>query len=110
MNPTEILPAPELEPRAGGSTKWERERTAYRRLLPTLLASHRGEYVAIHEGQVIDHGPDQVALALRAYERFGYQPIYVGLVSDDPSPALRVPTPRVEGGRFFLGLPRRSML
>ena len=97
MSQTEVLPAPELDTRADGATKWEYERAAYWRLLPSLLSQHRDEYVAIHEGQVVDSGADQIDLALRVYRRFGYLPIYVGLVSNEPLRMLRVPTPRVRG-------------
>jgi hypothetical protein len=92
MNETEVLPAPEIElPPVSPSrwSKWEQERAAFRRLLPTLLSTFRGRYVAIHEGQVIDSDEDQIALALRVYAK-GYRQVYVGLVSEEP-PVLRVP-------------------
>lgn len=97
MSQADVLPAPELERLADGMSKWEQERSAYWRLLPTLVSRYRDQYVAVHEGQVVDSGADQVELALRVYRRFGYVPIYVGLVSDDPVRMLRVPTPRVLG-------------
>jgi hypothetical protein len=95
MSQADVLPAPELERFPEGTGKWEQERGAYWRLRPTLVSQYRDQYVAIHEGQVVDSGPDQVELALRVYRRFGYVPIYVGLVSDEPPRMLRVPTPRV---------------
>lgn len=95
MSQTDVLPAPQLEPLAVGTSKWERERNAYWRLLPALLSQYRGQYVAIHDGQVVDSGPNQVELALRVYRRFGYVPIYVGLVSDEPPRPLRAIPPRV---------------
>ena len=95
MIQAEVLPAPELEPFVDGMSKWEQERSAYWRLLPTLVSEYRDQYVAIHEGQVVDSGASQVELALRVYRRFGYVPIYVGLVSDEPLRMLRVPTPRI---------------
>jgi hypothetical protein len=77
------LPAPEL-------TKGEREHQAFLRLLPELLATHRGKFVAVHEGQVVDTDLDEVGLILRVQARVGYVPIYVGLVTDQPS-VIRVP-------------------
>ncbi len=97
MNQTDVLPAPVLEPFVHKTGKWEQERSAYWRLLPSLLPQYRGQYVAIHEGRVVDSGSDQLELAMRMYQRFGYVPIYVGHVSDDPVRTLRVPTPRVIG-------------
>jgi hypothetical protein len=69
------VPAPEL-------TKGEREYQTFRRLLPLLLSSHCGQYVAIHDGQVVDSGTDDIALIQRVHARFGYVPIHVGLVAD----------------------------
>jgi hypothetical protein len=75
MIQAEVLPAPELEPCVDGMSKWEQERSAYWRLLPTLVSQYRDQYVAIHEGQVVASGTNQVELALHAYRRFGYVPI-----------------------------------
>jgi hypothetical protein len=59
-------------------------------LLPGLLASHRGKYVAIHEGQVVDSDAKDIALIQRVHARLGYVPIYVGLVSEERQ-IVRVP-------------------
>jgi hypothetical protein len=90
----ESLPAPQINwPPA--ETKWERERRAFHRLLPSLLATHRGKFVAIHEERIVDSGDDKVALALRAYAKFGYVPVFVSLVTDVPQQPVRIPSPRV---------------
>ena len=65
------------------------------KLLPSLLTIQRGKYVAVHEGQVVDSGDDETALALRAYDQIGYVPIFVGLITDDPRPVMRMPSPRL---------------
>jgi hypothetical protein len=75
---------PEIEP-----SKFERERRAFLRLLPELLTSHRGKYVAVHEEQVVDAGEDQAEVALRVLRRIGSVEIYVHLVSDEPDPVFR---------------------
>jgi hypothetical protein len=98
MSQAELLSSPELESCIHDSSKWEQERIAYWRLLPELISQYRGQYVAVHGGEVVDSGPDQVEVALRVYRKFGYVPIYVGLVSNDPVRMLRVPTPRVLQG------------
>ena len=69
--------------------KAERERLAFYRLLPGLLATHRGQYVAIHDEQVVDSGPDAAELAARAVRRFNAD-VYVGLVSEEAEPVCRV--------------------
>lgn len=95
MGDTDVLPAPEIEPAKRELSKWERERTAFWRSLPSLLSRYRGRYVAIHDGEVVDDDAQEIELALRVYKRFKYVPIYVGRVSDEPSHPLRVPSPRL---------------
>jgi hypothetical protein len=71
------LPTPEL-------SKGEREYRAFLRLLPELLLTHKGKYVGIHEGKVVDTDDNDIALVDRMHDRVGYVPIYVGLVTDRP--------------------------
>jgi hypothetical protein len=87
-----VLPAPLLAslPR----DKWQRGQQAFRRLLPGLLVSHRNQYVAIHEEKVVESGTDKLDVAGKAYARFGYLPIFVSLVSDQPVPLVRIPSSR----------------
>ena len=70
-------------------TKFERERRAFYRLLPALLATHQGQYVAIHDEQVVDSGADQVEVALRVLRRISSVPIFVHLVSHEPERVYR---------------------
>jgi hypothetical protein len=76
------LPEPAL-------SKGEREYRAFLRLLPGLLATHRGQFVAIHEGRVVDSGPERVEVAYRVQQRLGPVPIHVALVSDEPERVYR---------------------
>jgi hypothetical protein len=94
MNAIETFPAPELGARSSELTKWEREYEAFLRLLPELLPKYRGEYVAVHDGRVVGHGPDKVAVALAAYRQFGSVEILVRLVSDEPPDIVQIPSPR----------------
>jgi hypothetical protein len=89
----ETLPAPVLQ--APPEDKFHKELQAFHRLLGELLQTHRGQYVAIHEGQVVDSGPDKLDVADRVYERFGYIPILVTLVADRPLKPIRIPSPRL---------------
>ncbi len=93
MSQTEpiTLPAPNLAWRLPTPSKWEREYQAFYRLLPDLLKTHCGQFVVIHDGQVVDSGPDDLALALRFFAQHGNVPIHVGLVADQPEPAVRIP-------------------
>jgi hypothetical protein len=89
----ETFPAPQIV-WPPPESKWDRERRAFHPLLPSLLATHRGKYVAIHDERVVAFGDDQIELALRAYDICGYQAIYVGLVTDVPRRPVRIPSPR----------------
>ena len=75
--------------------KWRREQQAFHRMLPQLLQSHLGQYVAIHDGKVVECGADKLEVAGRAYARCGYAPIFVSLVSDRMPVPVRVPSPRL---------------
>jgi hypothetical protein len=81
------LPRPTL-------TKWEREYQAFLRMLPELLRTHPARYAAVHEEKVVDVGDDKMDLAGRMYEKYGYIPIYVGLVAARPLPPVRMPSIR----------------
>src|SRR5262245_16257035 len=80
------LPTPVVDLTLTPQTKWEREHQAFQRLLPQLLATHKGQYVAIHEGTVVDSGNDKLALALRVLAKIGNMPIHVGLVTEEAEP------------------------
>ena len=99
MSDVTTLPAPVLSLDGATQTAWEAERSAFLRLLPTLLASQEGRYVAVHQGRVIAAGPDQVDVARQAYAHAGYVPVYVGLVTAGPSRPVRLPSPRLIPGR-----------
>ncbi len=70
-------------------TKWEREYRAFQQLLPQLLLTRRGQFVAIHEGHVIDCDSEEMALISRVLGLVGNVDIHVGLVSDQPEPVYR---------------------
>jgi hypothetical protein len=97
MNSMETLPAPVLP--SPPEDKFRSEQRAFQELLPELLRTHRDQYVAIHEGQVVESGVDQIEVAERAYARFGYIAILVTLVTDRPRPILRMPSPRLLDNR-----------
>lgn len=95
MNPPDIMAAPVITLPSVKDDKWQRERLAFWRLFPELLKTYRDQYVAIHEGQVVGHGLTLVDVALRAYAEYGYVPIYVELVTDEPQRPVRIPSPRL---------------
>ncbi len=94
MKKQDVLPPPRIKALEPASDKWEREHRAFLRLRPSLLATHSGKYVAVHKDKVVDSGEDEIALGLRVYSKFGYVPIYVGLVCSEPLRPVRLPSPR----------------
>ena len=94
MNTVETLPAPEVSPLVVSDERWNRERLAFRRLLPNLLTTSAGQFVAVHDEQVVVVGDDKIRVATQAYAQCGYVPIYVGHVVAPPPPVARIPTPR----------------
>jgi len=89
------LPAPVIDQLTPALSKWEREYQAFRRLLPQLLQTHRGQYVAIHEGQVVASGKDKLEVALHVFSRIGNVAIHVGLVTEAAEPVFRSGVRRV---------------
>lgn len=61
----------------------EPEREAFQRLLPELLETHRGQFVAIHGGRVVDTDADEGALASRVIAQ-RYDPVYIQEVREEP--------------------------
>ncbi len=71
-----------------------RERIEFFRQLPKLGEVHVGQYVAMHDGEVVDADRSRRALVRRFFDRFGDASVYIGFVGGQPPPA-RVPTPFV---------------
>ena len=90
MSETIITPIFDVSVPVPALSKGEREYRAFLHMLPGLLATHRGQYVAVHEGQVVDSDANDIILIQRVHARIGYVPIYVGIVSEERQVA-RVP-------------------
>ena len=75
------------------------EAEAFERQRKSLLAAHRGEYVAIHEGHVIDHDPDLRTLHLRVFARLSHTPVLLKQVAEEPDRELVFRSPRFEPER-----------
>ena len=88
----EVVKVPAFPPPVPEDATLRREHEALLQMWPELLQTHYGQYVAIHDGQVVESGPDKFAVARNAYKRYGYIPIYVHLVTDQPQPVERIPS------------------
>lgn len=76
--------------------KMRAETEAFDRQRARLLEQYRAEYVAIHQGEVIDHDPNLRALHLRVFARLGHTPVLLKRVTDEPERELMFRSPRLE--------------
>lgn len=79
MSPTAISPTFEVYLPQDSGSKLRREREAFFRLLPQLLVTHPGQYVAVHDEQVVDSG------RIRWKVRYGYNAGWVEFRSSSTS-------------------------
>lgn len=63
---------------------FEQERQTFERLKPELLRTHRGQWVAIYQGKIVETGQDRSQVLDSVYDRFGYVPVYVQQVEEQP--------------------------
>ena len=88
-----VIPIPTLAPpefqQPPPRNKWEREYRAFHRMLPELLNTNPGKFVAVHEERVIDSDSDEMALIARVLARLGNVDIHVGLVTEQLEPVYR---------------------
>ena len=96
MTTSDVLPAPVLRPSAP-SNKWESEYAAFQKLLPQLLLSHRGLYVAIHNGNVVGLGEEKLETARRAYSEYGPVAILVRLIAEELPRIVEIASPQSVG-------------
>ncbi|MBI3822993.1 MAG: hypothetical protein HY289_09995 [Planctomycetes bacterium] len=71
------------------------EQQAFRKQHAQLMARYEGEYVALHLGRVIAHGPDDEELAQSLYAKLGDKLFYIAKVEREPT-ICEVPSPELE--------------
>lgn len=69
----------------------EPNRTTFRKLLPELLKTHAGQFVAIYQERLVDADPDRAALVQRTRDQ-GYRPVYIQKVTLEPR-IVELPSP-----------------
>jgi hypothetical protein len=95
MNDPVVMDPPSIDMPAVTEAGWRREYLAFLRMLPELLKSYQGKYVAVYGGRVVAVGHSFPEAALAAYRRHGYVPLHVDLVTERHSFAVRLPSSRV---------------
>jgi len=78
--------------------KIRKEAEAFHAMHSELVAQYLGQVVAIHEGQVVDHDEDFVALHRRIRERFGRTAVLLRRVGPKPERVLTFRSPHFERG------------
>ncbi|MBK7216577.1 MAG: hypothetical protein IPH95_05770 [Candidatus Promineofilum sp.] len=72
-----------------------REIEAYHRLHPELRERYKGQYVAIFQGQLVDHDQDAEVLLERTLARFPDEIVLQRRVEDTPEVILQFRSPRL---------------
>jgi hypothetical protein len=72
--------------------QFEREVAAYDALWPELLKTHKGKWVAIYQGQLVDEDDDRQALSVRIHARYGYdEPVLITQVLETRHRVVDIP-------------------
>ncbi|MCP4361069.1 MAG: hypothetical protein GY796_23930 [Chloroflexi bacterium] len=82
-------------PAAGEETAMTQEEAAYRIMHNELMVRYAGEYVAIYQGQLIDHDQDELALLRRLDAQYPNEVVLMKQVRPLPEPELRFRSPRL---------------
>ncbi len=67
-----------------GFEKVKAEQAIFEKMRPALLTKYRGQYIAVHNGQVVESAPDLRTLHHKVFVRFGFTPILHIQVTDEP--------------------------
>ena len=70
--------------REAEETAIKQEHAAFQRMLPELLKKYPGQAVAVHNGEVVGVGDDEVVVWEEARKKFKGAPIYVQIVEYPP--------------------------
>ncbi len=72
-----------------------RESTAFRAMHEKLIAQYFGQYVAVHQGQVVDHDPKLGEIYTRMQERYPDEIILIKQVRPEIERVTTVRSPRI---------------
>ena len=75
-------------------TAVDREEMAFQRLHPQLWQQYPGQYVAIYNGQLIDHDRDQITLFQRVKQKHPGEFIWIAPVYEKPIEEYVIRSPR----------------
>jgi len=76
-------------------TKIEAEKRQFLVQHNRLKENYLGQFIAMHEGQVVDHDPDFVSLHQRIRQKYGHEAILIRRVEIEPDRPLLMRSPRI---------------
>ncbi|MCP4423003.1 MAG: hypothetical protein GY803_00780 [Chloroflexi bacterium] len=82
--------------RREAAKKVRQEEIFYREQHERLLETHRGKYIALHNGQVIDQGDEELTLYLRIREKHPSLGILIKKVVPEVDEVWQLRSPRME--------------
>jgi hypothetical protein len=88
----EAFPAVHVNPRRH---LMEREQEAYQKMLPNLLEQYESQYIAVHNGEVIDHDSDKIKLVGRIQQSLPDAIVLIKKVTTDPDQVIHMRSPRL---------------
>lgn len=74
--------------------QWLAAREAFRAMFPSLLQTHKGKFVAIHEGRIVVSADDLASAALASDRILNGECAYIDQVLERSTPPSRVAGPR----------------
>ena len=74
----------------------KQEIQAYEVMHPLLVKEYLGEYVAIFQGELVDHDPDPVSLHNRITAKYPNEVVLSRKVEQTASPVIHMRSPRLE--------------
>jgi hypothetical protein len=69
--------------------KVAQEQAVFEEMRSELVKKYRGQYVAVHNGKVVEHAADLSTLTRKVYARFGHTPMLRIQVTPEPLPNIR---------------------
>ena len=83
-----------LKEREPGEEPLAAEERAYCKKRARLLQRYQGQFVALYQGRVVGHGPNDEDLARQMFDKFGDAPFFIQRVEKE-STVYEVPSPEV---------------
>jgi hypothetical protein len=85
-----VLCFPEVRAETDPIYRFRQEKAAFDALLPTLANQFDGQFVAVHNGIVVDADASREVLVRRFFHQFGNASVYIGHVGQQKPVAYQV--------------------